>query len=61
MEINLIWTLAPGKKPKTTEEKKVRKAYNLKHDLCFVCDSADHSAKDCPDSWFNKNKTKGKA
>ena len=54
MDLSLIWIPKAGKKPITPEEKKARKEYNRKHNLCFVCDSKDHSATDCPDSFVNK-------
>ena len=54
MDLSLIWIPKAGKKPITPEEKKACKEYNCKHNLCFVCDSKDHSATDCPDSFVNK-------
>ena len=62
MEISLVWIPAPGKRPKTTQEKAAHRRYCFDNDLCLLCDSPKHKIADCPHSHVNKKKAeKGKA
>lgn len=56
-DVNVLeWVPAPDKRPKNEEERRARKAYCIKNKLCYVCDSRDHGASQCPKSYINRNK-----
>jgi hypothetical protein len=59
--VTTAWTaedVAARRRPRTGEEKTAQKAYNIAHNLCQWCDSADHFANVCPTAPWNKNKEK---
>lgn len=54
------WTAKDvGRKPVNDLEKAHRRAYNALNNLCIVCDSKDHSSRECPSSFHNRSKKKG--
>jgi hypothetical protein len=57
----LEWSNPDGtRRPKNDEERKARKAYNIKHGLCLWCDALGHMATYCIKAKWNNGKAVGK-
>ena len=52
----LLWVPNGDIRPKNDEERAAYKRYCIKHDLCKVCMSSEHTAPNCPKSYYNRKK-----